>query len=222
MSAGWPGMTGPTDHVRVGTRSVGEGTCPDYLAAKAHPALWPATGVRTRRERLDTFPLGILNAALNEIERNGATVAQAIDLAVKEAAREGKHPHPAALTWIRELRKTDGSWEIFTAFCLAGVAITAGPAWWSWIHPTAFEWLVLAGVGTLSLGAQLLMTYALRYVRAAVGGVIAQLTPVASLSLGWAFLGERIPPLALIGATLTLAGVCVGTIVARAAPASDD
>jgi PD-(D/E)XK nuclease superfamily len=101
VSASWPGMTGPTDHVRVGTRSVGEGTCPDYLAAKAHPALWPATCARTRRERLDTFPLGILNAALDEIERNGATAAQAIDLAVGKTAQEGKRPHPAALTWVR-------------------------------------------------------------------------------------------------------------------------
>ena len=101
MSAGWPGMTGPTDHVRVGTRSAGEGTCPDYLAAKAHPALWPATSARARKEKLDTFPLGILNAALDEVERNGATAAQAIDLAVEEAAREGKRPHPAALTWVR-------------------------------------------------------------------------------------------------------------------------
>ena len=94
-------MTGPTDHVRVGTRSVGEGTCPDYLAAKAHPGLWPATRIRPRRERLDTFPLGILNAALDEIEGKGAAVAQAIDFAVEETAQEGKRPHPAALTWVR-------------------------------------------------------------------------------------------------------------------------
>jgi hypothetical protein len=102
VSAGWPGMTGPTNRVRVGTRSAGEGTCPDYLAAKAHPALWPAAPSRARKEKLDTFPLGILNAALDEIERNGATIAQAIDLAVEKAAREGKRPHPAALTWVRD------------------------------------------------------------------------------------------------------------------------
>ena len=94
-------MTGPTNHLRVGTRSIGEGTCPDYLAAKAHPAMWPAAYVRTRQEKLDTFPLGILNAALNEIERNGATIAQAVDLAVEEMAREGKRLHPAALIWVR-------------------------------------------------------------------------------------------------------------------------
>jgi hypothetical protein len=94
-------MTGPTDHVRVGTRLADEGTCPDYLAAKAHPALRPAVSVRARREKLDTFPLGILNTALDEIELNGATAAQALDIAVKKAAREAKRPHPAALIWIR-------------------------------------------------------------------------------------------------------------------------
>ena len=101
MSANWPGMTGPTDHVRVGTRSVGEGTCPDYLAAKAHPALWPAERLRARKEKLDTFPLGVLNAALDEIEINGATVAQAIDRAVEETEQEGKRLHPGVLTWAR-------------------------------------------------------------------------------------------------------------------------
>jgi PD-(D/E)XK nuclease superfamily protein len=94
-------MTGPTNHVRVGTRAIGEGTCPDYLAAKARPALWPAAYVRTRPETLDTFPLGIVNAALDEIECNGATIAQAVDLAVEEMAQQGKRLHPAALIWVR-------------------------------------------------------------------------------------------------------------------------
>jgi hypothetical protein len=94
-------MTGSTDHVRVGTRSVGEGTCPDYFAAKAHPALWPAERLRARKEKLDTFPLGVLNAALDEIEINGAAVAQAIDRAVEETEQEGKRSHPGVLTWAR-------------------------------------------------------------------------------------------------------------------------
>jgi hypothetical protein len=101
VSADWPGMTGPTNHVRVGTRSVGEGTCPDFLAAKAHPALWPAERLRARKEKLDTFPLGVLNAALDEIEINGATVAQAVGRAVEETEQEGKRLHPGVLTWAR-------------------------------------------------------------------------------------------------------------------------
>lgn len=124
----------------------------------------------------------------------------------------------AAVATIREVRKTDGSWEIFGAFCLAGALITAGPAWWGWRRPSPAEWCTLLAVGTLSLGAQLLMTYALRYVRAAVAGVIAQLTPVASLVLGWGLLHESVSRVALFGAGLTLAGVCLGTFVAREPP----
>ena len=74
---------------------------PTTLAAKAHPALWPAERLRARKEKLDTFPLGVLNAALDEIEINGATVAQAIDRAVGETEQEGKRLHPGVLTWAR-------------------------------------------------------------------------------------------------------------------------
>jgi len=69
-------------------------------------------------------------------------------------------------------------------------------------------------VGLLSVIGQLLMTHALRYVRAAVGGIIAQLTPVTSMALGWMMFRDRIAGLALAGAALTLAGVSVGAYLA--------
>jgi len=115
---------------------------------------------------------------------------------------------------IREVRKTDGSWEIFTAFCVAGAAISAGPALHGWVSPTPWEWGILVVVGLTSVVGQLLMTHSLRYVRAAVGGVIIQLTPVTSLALGWVILGDRIGGLAIAGAALTLAGVSVGAYLA--------
>ena len=96
----------------------------------------------------------------------------------------------AAVATIRQVRKTDGSWEIFAAFCIAGAVITGPPAMLQWVRPRPEDWAALVGVGMLSLVAQLLMTHALRYVRAAVGGVIAQLTPVASLALGWVLFGS--------------------------------
>jgi drug/metabolite transporter (DMT)-like permease len=120
----------------------------------------------------------------------------------------------AAVATIREVRKTDGSWEIFAAFCAAGAAITVIPAVRGWVAPLPREWLVLTVVGLTSVVGQLLMTYALRYVRAAVGGIIAQLTPVTSLALGWAVLGDRIGRLAVAGAVFTLAGVTVGGYLA--------
>jgi drug/metabolite transporter (DMT)-like permease len=120
----------------------------------------------------------------------------------------------AAVATIREVRKTDGSWEIFAAFCAAGAVICAGPALHDWVSPTGREWLILVVVGLTSVVGQLLMTHALRYVRAAVGGIIAQLTPVTSLALGWVLFGDRIGGLALGGAVLTLAGVSVGAYLA--------
>src|SRR4029078_3991323 len=117
----------------------------------------------------------------------------------------------AALATIREVRKTDGSWEIFAAFCAAGAVIYAGPALHGWVSPTTREWLILVVVGVTSLVGQLLMTHALRYVRAAVGGIIAQLTPVTSLALGWVLFGDRIGRLALGGEGLHPEGVHVGT-----------
>jgi drug/metabolite transporter (DMT)-like permease len=120
----------------------------------------------------------------------------------------------AAVATIREVRKTDGSWEIFTAFCLAGAVISAGPAFAAWVRPRPLEWKILILVGVLSVVGQLLMTHALRYVRAAVGGIIAQLTPVTSMALGWMMFRDRIAGLALAGAALTLAGVSVGAYLA--------
>ena len=124
----------------------------------------------------------------------------------------------AAVATIRQVRRTDGSWEIFAAFCLAGALIAAPPALAGWVAPTAGEWATLVGVGLLSLVAQLLLTHALRYVRAAVAGVIVQLTPAVSLLLGWLFLGEQLGGLALAGAALTLVGVSIGTYLASVAP----
>jgi drug/metabolite transporter (DMT)-like permease len=120
----------------------------------------------------------------------------------------------AAVATIREVRKTDGSWEIFAAFCFAGAALSAVPAVRAWVPPRPAEWGILVLIGLTSVVGQLLMTHALRYVRAAVGGVIAQLTPVTSLALGWIMLGDRIGGLALAGAALTLAGVSVGAYLA--------
>ena len=119
-----------------------------------------------------------------------------------------------AVATIREVRRTDGSWEIFASFCLAGAAITALPAWQRWTQPTAVEWLLLTAVGITSVVGQLLMTYALRFATATVVGVIAQLTPVAALALGAALLGERLPALAFVGAAAALVGVSWGAWIA--------
>ena len=120
----------------------------------------------------------------------------------------------AAVATIREVRKTDGSWEIFGAFCLVGALITGVPTARHWVQPTSREWGLAIAVGTLSVVAQLLMTYSLRYMRAAVAGIVMQLTPVASLLFGYLLFDERTAGLALGGAAITLAGVSWGAWIA--------
>ncbi len=122
----------------------------------------------------------------------------------------------AAVATIREVRRTDGTWEIFGAFCIVGALVTGVPSARHWVPPTAIEWVELVGVGTISVAAQILMTWALRYVRAAAAGIIMQLTPVAALALGWGLYGDRVVGVALAGAAVTVAGVSWGAWQAAA------
>ena len=122
----------------------------------------------------------------------------------------------AAIATIRQVRRTDGAWEIFAAFCAAGVVTTSLPAARHWVAPTGREWALLAAVGATSVTAQLLMTHALRDLPAAVSGVLLQLTPAATLVMGFLVFGERPRGLAIAGAALTLMGVSWGAWAAAA------
>jgi drug/metabolite transporter (DMT)-like permease len=124
----------------------------------------------------------------------------------------------AAVATIREVRRTDGTWEIFAAFCVTGALVTGVPASQRWVTPNALEWVMLVGVGLTSLAAQLMMTWSLRDLPATVAGVLFQLTPVATLVMGHLLFGEQPRGLAIVGATITLAGVSWGAWKA-AAPA---
>jgi len=116
----------------------------------------------------------------------------------------------AAVAVIREVRKTDGAWEIFAAFCAAGAVIAGIPAVRGWIPPTGREWWLLVAVGLLSVIAQVGFTWSLRYIRAAPAGIIQQLTPVAALALGWLDYGDRISAMSALGAAIALSGVSWG------------
>jgi drug/metabolite transporter (DMT)-like permease len=119
----------------------------------------------------------------------------------------------AAVATIREVRRTDGSWEIFGAFCVIGAVFTAPPALKHWVSPTHGEWLLLLLMGSISMCAQILMTHALKHVRATVAGIIMQLTPVAALVFGIVLFEEPAPLLALGGAAIALLGVTWGAVL---------
>ena len=123
----------------------------------------------------------------------------------------------AAVTAIRAARRTEGSWAVYGSFSLCGLLATAPFALADFEAPAPREWLLLAVVGGASVIAQLLMTWAYRWVTNLQAGVISQLTVVVSMILGAVFLDDRLAPLQVLGGALALGGV-VGVVWAQATP----
>jgi drug/metabolite transporter (DMT)-like permease len=123
----------------------------------------------------------------------------------------------AAVAAIRAARRTEGSWAIYGSFTLFGLLATAPLGLAGFRAPTPRQWLLLGAVGLFSVFAQLLMTYAYRWVTNLQAGVINQLTVILSLLFGVVLLGDRLTALQVFGCLLTLAGV-VGVVWLQATP----
>ena len=117
----------------------------------------------------------------------------------------------AAVTTMRAARRSENSWAIYASFCLLGSIVTAPMGILRWQTPHGDAWFALAATSIFSIGAQLLLTFSLRWVDAMTVGVISQIAVVVSMVLGVTLLHESLPPLAILGSALTIAGV-VGVV----------
>ncbi|HVG22947.1 MAG TPA: DMT family transporter [Thermoanaerobaculia bacterium] len=113
----------------------------------------------------------------------------------------------AAVTAMRAARQGENSWAVYTSFCLLGTLLTAPLAIATWKNPSADEWISLGATSLFAIGAQLLLTFSLRWVDAMTVGVISQLAVVVAMILGITVLHEKLNLLALGGAALTIGGV---------------
>ncbi|HZX95411.1 MAG TPA: DMT family transporter [Myxococcales bacterium] len=192
------------EHLPVGVATLLNYTAPVFTA------IWAAMFLH---EPLDATSVGALALAtagvvlvsLGTSQTEAAPVAHWVLVGALSAVLSG-----AAVAAIREVRKTDGAWETFAAFCLAGALITGVPGLRGWTQPSAREWWLLAAVGIFAVAGQMGFTWSMRYVRAAPAGVVQQLTPVGALALGWMAYGDRISRLSALGALLALTGVSWG------------
>lgn len=123
----------------------------------------------------------------------------------------------AAVTAIRAARRTEGSWSIYGSFTLCGLVATAPFALAGFQWPSREQWLLLAAVGFFSVIAQLLMTWAYRWVTNLQAGVMTQLTVLVSMLAGVLFLGDRLTGLQIAGTLLTLGGI-LGVVWMQATP----
>jgi drug/metabolite transporter (DMT)-like permease len=117
----------------------------------------------------------------------------------------------AAVTAMRRARRGENSWSVYTSFCFLGLLTCAPFGIATWRTPTPSEWIALVATSLFAIGAQLLLTFSLRWVDAMTVGVISQLAVPIAMILGSALLDEKIPALATLGSLLTMAGV-VGVV----------
>jgi len=113
----------------------------------------------------------------------------------------------AAVTAMRAARRGENSWSIYASFCLFGTLVSAPLALQAWKTPMGNEWFALAATSLFAMGAQLMLTFSLRWLDAVTVGVISQLAVLISITLGAVFLAEVVTPLAALGSALTISGV---------------
>ncbi|MBI1864382.1 MAG: DMT family transporter [Nitrospirae bacterium] len=112
----------------------------------------------------------------------------------------------AAISTVRELRKTDSAWPIFFYFAAVGSVMTApalpftSPVW-----PGVMGFVGIAAIVVTSFGGQILMTYAYRFTTAAEGSTVSLLTSVHAAILGAAFFSEPITLRLVAGGALVIA-----------------
>jgi drug/metabolite transporter (DMT)-like permease len=111
-----------------------------------------------------------------------------------------------AVTTIRAARRSENSWSVYMSFNLLGLMVCL-PFSFPWHIPDRSSITALAGTAIFAVGGQLLMTFSLRWVDAMTVGVISQLAVIVSMALGATLLHESIPPMAAVGAMLTISGV---------------
>jgi drug/metabolite transporter (DMT)-like permease len=118
-----------------------------------------------------------------------------------------------AVTAIRAARRSENSWSVYASFCLIGTLVCAPFGIAQWKTPHGSEWISLAATAILAMGAQLLMTFSLRWVDAMTVGVMSQLAVIISMAMGVLLLGDHITITAAIGSALCIGGVVGVTFV---------
>jgi drug/metabolite transporter (DMT)-like permease len=216
----WRGLTGAVavsfyflgiEHLPVGIATLLNYTAPVFTA------WWSGLLLATRPDRRTLGALGLTTVGLCFVLR-GQSAPETLSISGWHiVGLLGAIASGLSMALIGELRKTDGAWEIFAAFSLACMLVTSPIALTRWVHPSPRAWLLLAGMGVFSVSAQVLMTWAMRFVSATLAGVINQLTPVASLLVGWFLFAEHFGMITAIGICLTLCGGAFGAYLARRA-----
>jgi drug/metabolite transporter (DMT)-like permease len=105
-----------------------------------------------------------------------------------------------AVTLVKRLPQGESHVTMLAYFCLMSLALTGIPAWLAWVAPTAEQWLLLAGVGTLGVGSQAMIIRAYRSGEASFVAPFDYLKLVLAGLIGFVVFSEVPGPWTLLGA----------------------
>ncbi len=107
---------------------------------------------------------------------------------------------------VRALRKTESTWAIFLSFSLGGLLCSLPFLGGPWTSPSNFTLWCLLGMLATSWIAQLLLTYSLKFVKAAEGGTLGLATGVFATLWGAVILHDPLTWNFAVGASLVIGG----------------
>jgi drug/metabolite transporter (DMT)-like permease len=158
MAAGLGGMFGAFygyAHLPIATVTALGFTMPFFLTLLAIPLLGERVGPR----RGAAILLGFLGVLL----MTNPTGGQRVDLLAVALVLLGAVGWAVAMITIRQMGTAgERNVTIVLWFAIGSAAVSAVVAAPVWIWPTAWQWLLLAGIGLISALAQMLMTEAYR------------------------------------------------------------
>lgn len=127
----------------------------------------------------------------------------------------------AAMATVKAVREDADAPTVFLSFCVVGLALGLPFAVPQWVPLTGAPLALALLIGALAVGGQLLFTWGMGFTSATAGSATTQLVPVFAWALALGWLGERVTPLAVIGAVFCIAGVVLGlTRLTRRPPAA--
>jgi S-adenosylmethionine uptake transporter len=108
-----------------------------------------------------------------------------------------------AIVSVRQLRKrNESAWTIFFYFCSFGLIASFIFAVPTWKWPNPMQYILLLLTGFFGMLAQVMMTSAYKYCKAAVGGVLSMSNCVFTALLGILLLNEALTVHEIFGAVL--------------------
>jgi len=186
-------------HLPLGEATLIQYTNPVFATILA--ALWVGERVRVR----EVMCLGLALVGVVFITRPGflfGSAASAYAPADVAIALVGALGSGAAYASVRKLGPSEHASVVVFYLPLVTLPLAIPGALSAWRHPTALEWLLLAGVGICTQVAQVYMTKGLQAESAVRATTTGYLQIVFAGAWGALLLGERPSPWTLVGAAL--------------------